>query len=67
MRIWHAAALALLGWYLMVPPVVQRPGGCDPLTVKGEAPLIEWEQFRSFDSAEICEAAKEELINRSKT
>ncbi len=37
----HAAALALVGWYLMVPPMTQVRGHPAALT---EAPLGRWNQ-----------------------
>lgn len=40
----HVAALALVGWYLMVP---HRPG--DP-----SEPIWQWYQANSFDTAEKC-------------
>jgi hypothetical protein len=43
MRKWHAAGLALVGWYLMVPPH-------EPLQ-----PLSKWEVIRSYDSADQCQ------------
>jgi hypothetical protein len=49
MNLRHAAALALLGWYLMVAPLA------DSRTVDLDAPLTKWDIFRSFDSAAQCE------------
>jgi len=50
MKSRHAAALALVGWYLMVPP---RDGS----TIDTKAPLAQWENWSSFDSAAECESA----------
>lgn len=44
MKTCHAAALALLGWYLMVPLV----GG------DASAPLSQWRTIDSFDTAQEC-------------
>jgi len=44
----HAAALALVGWYLLVPPLTSG-------TVLRNAPLSQWEQVKSFDTADACE------------
>jgi|SRR5208337_782905 len=55
MNLRHAAALALVGWYLMVPPVVQPSGGeemADP-----SAPLSKWVNRGTFDSARKCDEA----------
>jgi hypothetical protein len=46
----HAAALVLMGWYLMVPP----SSGSHPQT----APLSGWLVIRGYDSAGECEAVR---------
>jgi hypothetical protein len=45
----HAAALALVGWYLMVPSNGPNARQSDPLS--------KWRVHRSYDSAEECQAA----------
>ena len=52
MRLRHAAALALAGWYLMLPPV----SGIG--VVRGDAPLSQWSIDGSYDSARDCANAK---------
>jgi hypothetical protein len=52
MKARHAAALALIGWYLMAPPLIK--GGHDTYTVYRSAPLSEWIFEESFDSAVQC-------------
>ena len=47
----HAAALALVGWYLMVPPPVIHSS----VPVNLDAPLSEWGIFSAQDSAAECE------------
>lgn len=49
MNLRHTAALALIGWYLMLPPVN------DDNKVIADAPLWKWNQSVSFDSANECE------------
>jgi hypothetical protein len=44
MKARHAAALALVGWYLMVPPNKNE-----------DTPLSEWIVRRTYDSAEACQ------------
>ncbi len=53
MKKTHAAALALVGWYLMMPPR-------DPLTALPDhsAPMTRWLQLEAFDTAKECQAAK---------
>jgi hypothetical protein len=52
MKLSHAAALALVGWYLMAPPV-HAPNH----KVDFHAPLAKWTILGSFDKAEDCEMA----------
>jgi hypothetical protein len=47
MNLRLTAALALVGWYLMVPP-----------NKKNDAPLSEWTVSRSYDSAQDCQSAQ---------
>jgi hypothetical protein len=48
--------VSLLGWYLMLPPVVQRASLPWP---DDKAPLSQWSVAESFDAARDCEAAAE--------
>jgi hypothetical protein len=47
----HAAALALVGWYLMMPPESGDKG----------APLSKWEIVNSFDDAENCQVDRHDF------
>jgi hypothetical protein len=52
----HAAALALVGWYLTVPPVVCEKGRC---TTQLDAPFSQWHRSKkSVDSESACEQAR---------
>ncbi|MGO9266812.1 MAG: hypothetical protein ACLQBA_18355 [Candidatus Binataceae bacterium] len=57
----HAAALALVGWYLMIPPI-----GNDLQDFKKnlKTPLSTWIQDSAYDSAKDCEAAKDSLLEK---
>jgi len=57
MKRGHAAALALVGWYLMVPPI--HPN----FQFDEHAPLSEWTISSSFDSASGCEQARQLVID----
>jgi|HubBroStandDraft_6_1064221.scaffolds.fasta_scaffold214846_3 hypothetical protein len=59
MTIRHAAALALVGWYLMVPPAI--PGTHE---VNQSAPLSQWTLRRMFPRNQGCETAKAPCINK---
>jgi hypothetical protein len=56
MNFRHAAVLALVGWYLIMPPF-GKDGKVDL-----KAPLARWEQADSFDSAEACHQARAQGI-----
>ncbi|HUN57889.1 MAG TPA: hypothetical protein VMU41_07220, partial [Candidatus Binataceae bacterium] len=48
MRAYNTAALALAGWYLMLPPMQSgRPNA--------SAPLSQWTTIESFNTAKECE------------
>ncbi|HWN58602.1 MAG TPA: hypothetical protein VNO74_10910, partial [Methylomirabilota bacterium] len=49
MKARHAAALALVGWYLMVPPIANNG------RVDADVPLLRWWKFEKLDSAQECE------------
>jgi hypothetical protein len=51
-RTWHVAALALMGWYLMMPPPLSRSR--DRLV-----PLSRWTTTSSFESKKACEAERD--------
>jgi hypothetical protein len=58
MNLHHAAALALVGWYLMVPPNVRDPSA----SAASIEPLDQWLNVRSFDTATACEDARTAMI-----
>lgn len=53
MKLSHAAALALVGWYLMLPPVSSDG------RIQKDAPLSDWYIFSSFDTKEACEKERQ--------
>ena len=57
-KLRHTAALALAGWYLMVPPVVFKHG---KRVVATEASLAKWTILQDFASRSQCEAAGRNL------
>jgi hypothetical protein len=46
----HAAALALVGWYLLLPPLANAPYKVDT-----EAPLTSWKVSQTFNTREECD------------
>src|SRR5882762_6466185 len=58
MKISHHPSLILMGWLLMVPPLVTR-SGLIYLKPDTDAPLTEWrpnqDQVPSYDSKQACE------------
>lgn len=45
----HIAGLVLIGWYLMVPPLVNAPYKIDT-----EAPMTSWKVYQKFDTEDRC-------------
>lgn len=55
----HAAAFALVGWYLMLPPLADyRINGKHVASLRDtSAPFSKWTTLDSFDTAAECEKA----------
>jgi hypothetical protein len=53
MNLRHTAALALVGWYLMMPPVTSDG------RIQKNAPLSRWYIFSNFETKEECEKARQ--------
>ena len=49
MKLHHAAALALVGWYLIVPPVDQNTRSSD-----SKAPITDWTILGKFGTEITC-------------
>ena len=60
MRSRHGATLALLGWYLMVPP-----DSTVPHSVDSAAPISHWSIITNFESVDTCKQALTELQNKN--
>ena len=58
MKSRHAAALALVGWYLMLPPMHQS----GILFRLWYGHLADWTVVNSFDSAKECEDYRRQMI-----
>jgi len=61
MKLRHSAALAIVAWYLMIPPV-----NVDNRVDAG-APLSKWRKSVSFESAKECQAALKDAIENPMT
>ena len=55
----HLAALALVGWYLMMPPDSSKI----PHDVDTNTPISRWITVTSFDTEDSCEKALTDLQN----
>jgi len=53
MKATHIVGLALVAWYLMVPPLVN-----EPFKIDTEAPMSSWKVYRTFNTAEECKKSK---------
>jgi hypothetical protein len=59
MKFRHAAALALVGWYLMTAPVTEQGA------INQDAALSEWTKASHFDAESDCDARRKEKIRDS--
>jgi hypothetical protein len=57
MKLRHAAAFALMGWYLMVPPFNGSTWKVDT-----RAPIQSWRKARAFDTVKDCESYRGQVI-----
>jgi hypothetical protein len=55
----HLAALALVGWYLIMPPDSAKI----PHSVDSDIPLSRWTIVTSYDSEDTCETALTDIQN----
>lgn len=53
MKPCHAAALALVSWYLMLPPVASDG------RIQKDAPLSQWYIFSNFETKAECEKERQ--------
>jgi hypothetical protein len=53
MKLRHAVAPALVGWYLLLPPLVNAPYKVDT-----EAPLTSWKVYQTFDTRDECDKSR---------
>jgi hypothetical protein len=60
MNLRHAAALSLVGWYLMISP--DGPTLNSPITWQPHAPLWQWQIVDVFDTAAECKNANDKLL-----
>jgi hypothetical protein len=61
MKPLHAAALALVGWFLMVPS--DHPKLDDSVDWVSKAPLTEWRIVQRFDASSSCERRRLEIVS----
>jgi hypothetical protein len=65
MKFRHAAALVLVGWYLLMAPTFRNPQ-TDSFTVDLNAPLSAWDLVSSYYSAADCESAERDLVDTAR-
>ncbi len=61
MTLHHAAALALMGWLLLMPPVFSPMGEHHRSFNDLSAPLNKWDVLAKFGSQDQCEEEKQRL------
>jgi hypothetical protein len=64
MKSRHIAALSLIGWYLMAPPVYMNPNGGGGFRINDKAHLSQWAVIDSFDTAAACSKYIAEMKKR---
>jgi hypothetical protein len=57
----HTAAFALMGWYLLIPPVFSAMGDHPRAFNDLSAPINKWDIQGSFDSEANCEKEKQRI------
>jgi hypothetical protein len=57
MRLSHAAGLALVGWYLMLPPFSR-----EPLSFKN-LPLSKWSIYKRYNGPDKCRQARSDITD----
>jgi hypothetical protein len=62
-KLRHAAALALVGWCLLTPPVVSGGG---TIYADRSVPLSKWEIQSAYNTKQDCEKVKAETIDAAK-
>jgi hypothetical protein len=60
MNLRHAGALALVGWYLMIPPTRGAPA-----EILYHAPLSRWEVSDQYDGKVECENSLKEIVKNA--
>ena len=69
MRPRHAAALALVGWYLMLPDVLPHVGSAATIPSNRlfdlNASIAKWTQWEALDSARDCQDERVRLLNKT--
>ena len=61
MKLSHAAALAVVVWYLLMAPTFRNPQ-TDSFTIDLNAPLSTWDFVSSYYSAADCRFAERDLV-----
>jgi hypothetical protein len=64
-KLRHAAALALVGWYLMAPSTYPGPNGS--FVTKSTVPLRLWQNIGSYDHVVDCEDERRAFLDLKKT
>lgn len=63
MKLRHAAALALTGWYLMYPPISDCLGATQDHPCSNSPPS-RWMTERVFDTADACQKALDDFTRQ---
>ena len=61
MNFRHVASLALVGWYLMAPPMTSDH------KIRDDAPIAQWQMVDSFDDAGSCHDSRFRVMRNMKS
>jgi hypothetical protein len=61
----HCAALMLVGWYLLIPPVFSAMGGHPRAFNDLKAPINRWDIQGTFESDASCETERARILKEA--
>jgi hypothetical protein len=64
-KVRHTVAIALIGWYLMVPPVTRGPNGIYQAVLDG--PLSQWRKHGPYETLAKCTQAQAALLKAAES
>jgi hypothetical protein len=63
MKLLDAAVLTVVGWILILPPLVKEAG---QFSLQANATVADWQQMETFDTSAACEQKRQSTIDCGK-